>query len=126
MCFWDVVSRVSWSHAHGNSRMVALMMPLAAAVLSTAGFWQVTDIHVDIEHECSGRTGNWFGNFDNGHFGCGVSPEAVNTTATFMAATAPDVNFIIFTGDAPLASAATPGSAGSQITCPVCPNPRAS
>jgi sphingomyelin phosphodiesterase len=72
---------------------------LGTSATVTPGFWQMTDVHVDLEKECSGTAPNWYGNF-NGEYGCGCSVEAVQETASFMHETMAQPDFILFTGDA--------------------------
>eukprot|EP01043_Picozoa_sp_COSAG02_P037767 COSAG02_NODE_2857_length_7888_cov_4.283220_5_plen_313_part_00 len=88
--------------------MLALQSPLLVLALTTqstasddaGGFWQLTDVHVDLLKECSGTEAKgWFGSFE-GEYGCGCSVETVNATADFMVATQSAPNFILFTGDA--------------------------
>ena len=83
---------------------LVLCLAAGAGARGDGTFWQVTDIHVDDEGECSGARfdngSHLFGSFDYGHYGCGASMEAVNATAAFMNATQkPD--FVFFTGDVP-------------------------
>ena len=76
------------------------MTTRAAARDGAGGFWQLTDVHVDLLKECSGTEAKgWFGSFE-GEYGCGCSVDTVNATADFMVATQPAPNFILFTGDA--------------------------
>ena len=71
-----------------------------ASTPATGGFWQLTDVHVDLLKSCSGtEEQGWYGSFE-GMYGCGCSVETVNATAEFMRATAPAPDFILFTGDA--------------------------
>ena len=84
--------------------LAVVRAPAPAAESSTAGgrdrgFWQLTDVHVDLLKECSGTAPNWYGSFA-GQYGCGCTVETVNATADFMRATAPSPDFILFTGDA--------------------------
>ena len=54
----------------------ALTSLLCAAAGSSAlgGFWQLTDVHVDLAKECSGAAPNWYGSFD-GEYGCGAKAK---------------------------------------------------
>lgn len=74
------------------------------SVTGATSFWQVTDIHVDNTGQCSGVPGAWFGNFHNDEWGCGVSVEGLNATIDYMVQTAPEADFVFFTGDAPWGS----------------------
>jgi len=80
--------------------LAALLVSLGTASAASPGaFWQLTDVHVDLEQECCGTAPNWYGSFD-GQYGCGSSVEAVNATAAFMARTEAAPDFVLFTGDA--------------------------
>jgi len=83
--------------------VVAFIAAVAACAgaTTTTSFWHVTDIHVDSTRECSGGSGDLYGNFDSGAYGCGVSIEGLDASIAFMNATAHDADFIFFTGDAP-------------------------
>ena len=60
-----------------------------ASAPAAGGFWQLTDVHVDLLKSCSGtEEKGWYGSFA-GMYGCGCSVATVNATADFMRATAP-------------------------------------
>ena len=80
--------------------MFALLLAGAACGAGASGFWQLTDVHVDLLQQCSGTASTgWYGSFE-GQYGCGCSVATVNATADFMRATVPTPDFILFTGDA--------------------------
>jgi hypothetical protein len=81
---------------------MACVLWLWTAVIAESSFWQLTDIHVDLEQECTNVTGDTkYGNFDSGHFGCGATTSSVADTLSFMKSQTSAPDFIIFTGDAP-------------------------
>ena len=48
----------------------------------------LTDIHLDLEDECSGSSTTKFGSF-GGQYGCGVTMALMNATTRFMRQTVP-------------------------------------
>ena len=87
---------------------MALVLVSVAALAAAAakekpaelrGFWQITDVHVDLLKECSGSAPNWYGSFD-GQYGCGCTVEALNATTAFMHKELREADFILFSGDA--------------------------
>ena len=92
-----------------QARFVLVALAICAgARAATPSFWQVTDIHVDDTHDCSGVNGSWYGNFENSHSGCGVSSEGLSAATAFMKSEADAPDFIFFTGDAPWADKILP------------------
>jgi sphingomyelin phosphodiesterase len=84
-----------------DPRSVSVLVLFSCALVTEAagGFWQLTDVHVDLLKECCGTAPNWYGSFA-GQYGCGASVEAVQETASFMHETMAQPDFILFTGDA--------------------------
>ena len=79
-------------------------MSLLASAASLRTFFQLTDIHVDRTHECSGTNSTWYGSWEgNGDKGCGCTMKTVNETLAYMRRAVPvnETDFIFFTGDAP-------------------------
>lgn len=69
------------------------------ATSARSSFWQLTDVHVDLQRECCGGATTPYGSFA-GQYGCGCSVAAVNATASFMRETEAQPDFVLFTGDA--------------------------
>ena len=89
--------------------MFKIIIVLLSSFLSiNADFFQLTDIHVDLDQECTDNTTHLYGNFDNSHYGCGASSISVLDTSKFMHKIAPNIDFIIFTGDAPWSGGVLP------------------
>eukprot|EP00927_Polykrikos_kofoidii_P071829 TRINITY_DN68033_c0_g1_i1.p1 TRINITY_DN68033_c0_g1~~TRINITY_DN68033_c0_g1_i1.p1 ORF type:complete len:534 (-),score=69.42 TRINITY_DN68033_c0_g1_i1:168-1769(-) len=68
------------------------------AASDPGAFWHLTDVHLDLEGDCSGGADSMYASFD-GQYGCGVSPAFLDAGASFMREELPTPDFVLFTGD---------------------------